>query len=77
MKVHGNDGDSVFLLINQTASTTTIVYSLMTFSKALAIDRDDITDLVVGAGDDIVIQQIGNDGSTEFSDVNLVLELEL
>jgi hypothetical protein len=68
------NGDSVFLVINLTKGTC----AAFTYTKALAIDHDVLaTALEFEAGDQLVIKQVMEDGSTEYADVNAVLKLEV
>lgn len=71
--VSAGNNDSDFLLLNLTAGTHTII----TYTKALKADSDDPTDLTITAGDDLLLMQLDQDGSTEYANVNLVLYLEL
>ena len=67
--ISGTTRDSTFLLMNLTQGT----HSLATFTKTTTIDNDDITDLTWVAGDDLVVLQLREDGSTEHADVGLIL----
>ncbi|MFA7086295.1 MAG: hypothetical protein WC145_06475 [Aliarcobacter sp.] len=68
------NGDTVFLVINLTKGTC----AALTYTKALAIDHDVLAvPLKFAAGDQLVIKQVMEDGSTEYANVNAVLKLEV
>jgi len=72
--VSGSAGDSVFLVINLTKGTS----AALTYTKALAIDHDALAaPLRFEAGDQLVIKQVMEDGTTEYANVNAVLKLEV
>ena len=71
--VSGTNADSTYLIMNLDADTNT----LATFTKTTVIDNEDVTDLTYSAGDDLVIMQLQEDGTTEHADVNFVAWTDL
>lgn len=67
------NNDSVFLVVNLTQGT----WDTITYTKGLAIDIDATLSLAVAQDDEIVILQLNEDGTTEYADVNLLLNLTL
>jgi hypothetical protein len=68
--VSGSTGDSVFLIVNVTQGT----YVAFTWTKATAALLATIS-LAVTADDQLALVQVGEDGSTEFANVNWVVNL--
>ncbi len=66
----GTTEDSEFLVIN----TTSGAYANITWTKADPF-VEDTASLIVAKNDEIAIVQVGEDGTTEFADANLVLTL--
>ena len=71
--VSAGNNDSDFLLLNLSQGTHTVI----TYTKALKAGSDDPTDLAIGVGDQLLLMQLDEDGSTEYANVNLVLHLEI
>ena len=67
-----SNDDSEFLLIN----LTTGLFAQVTWTGADEIDRVTGLTLAVSAGDEIVLQKITEDGSTEFADASFTLQLD-
>lgn len=65
----GTTADSVFLIINLTKGT----FDTFTMTKGVSIGEDTSLNLPVAEGDQIVVKQIDEDGSTEFAAVQLTL----
>lgn len=70
--VSGTNDDTGLLLMNLTQGTQTVAI----FSKTTIVDHHDMTDLAFAAGDELVVLQLAEDGTTEHANVNLVLHLE-
>jgi len=67
------NADSVFNLINITQGTV----DTFTWSGADVMERDATVSLAVAASDQIAIQMVQEDGSTEFAGASLILEVTL
>ncbi len=72
LTVSATNDDSEFLLIN----ITTGLWEQITWTGADQMDRVTGLALVVSAGDQVVLQQITEDGSTEFADCMFILQLD-
>ena len=60
-------------MINVTQGT----FDTFTWTKTDIMDRDTTVSLAVTAGDEIAIQMVQEDGSTEFAGGSLILEVTL
>lgn len=67
----GSTGDSYFLLVNVTRGT----WKAITWTKATATLTASSLNLVVAADDQLALVQVAEDGSTEFANVNVILNL--
>jgi uncharacterized protein YuzE len=72
LTISGTDADTVFQIINFTQGTVDSI----TFTKGTEADTDATVDLDVDKGDIIGIQLVQEDGTTEFANIQLVLEIE-
>ena len=69
--VSGSTADSVFLLINVTQGTW------QTYTKTKATEYEEVeATLAVTAGDELVLCQVTEDGSTEFADGSVHVEID-
>ena len=69
--VSGTTADSIFLLINVTQGTW------QTYTKTKATAFQEVTgDLAVTAGDELVLCQVTEDGSTEFANGSVHIEID-
>ncbi len=67
----GTTADSIFLLINVTAGTW------QSYTKTKATAYQEVSgDLAVTAGDELVLCQVTEDGSTEFADGSVIIEID-
>lgn len=68
----GTDDDSQFVIINVTQGT----YAAFTWTGADVCDRVTGLELEFAKSDQLVIQQVVEDGTTEFAGANIVLEIQ-
>lgn len=68
----GTADDSQFLIINVTKGT----YVAATWTGGDVMDRVGDLSLAFDAGDELAVQQVVEDGATEFAGANIVLELQ-
>ena len=73
MTASATNNDSIFQIIN----VTTGIYDTFTWTGADIMDRDATVSVAVAVGDEIVVQMVQEDGTTEFADVSLILEVAL
>lgn len=67
------NNDTELLLINRTQGT----FVLLTWSGGDEIDRVTGLSLAVTAGDELVVHMISEDGTTEFADAQLILQIDV
>ena len=70
--VSGTNQDSAFTVLNLTQGTQTAAV----FAKTTIVDFYDVADLAFTAGDELVVLQLWEDGTTEHANVNMTLFLE-
>lgn len=68
----GTSDDSEFVIVNVTQGT----YEAFTWTGGDVMDRVGDLSLAFNVGDEIVLQQVVEDGSTEFAGVNFVFEVQ-
>ncbi len=66
------NNDSEFLIINLTQGT----YDGFTWTQADIMDIDATISLAITAADKIAVVQVGEDGTTEFANANLLIEVQ-
>ena len=71
--VSGSTADTVFLLVNVTSGA----YDTVTWTKTMPADTDTTVSLVVAADDQIAVMCLQEDGSTEFANASMILNVEL
>ena len=67
------NADSIFVLINITQGTV----DTFTWTGGDVMERDTSVSLAVAAGDEVAIQMVQEDGTTEFAGASLILEVTL
>lgn len=72
LTISDTTNDTIFQIINFTQGTTDTI----TYTKGKEADTDDTVDLAVTKDDEIGIQVIQEEGSTEYANIQLVLEIE-
>jgi len=67
------NNDTIFLLVNVTSGA----YDTITWTKGDIMDIDDTVSLAVAADDEIALMVLQEDGSTEFANSSMILEVTL
>lgn len=68
----GDTANTVFLLINKDQGTA----ATLTWTKEIPVLSLTGLDFSVTAGDELILQQMTEDGTTEFTDVNVIAHIE-